>query len=102
MRTLLSPNEAVIALSGDLDISRTSELARLEKTLEEPESVVFDLSNVDYVDTTFLRFLMAVKRHANKTQSTAIKIVGTNPRVRRVFEVTGLTRTFNIDKPLSP
>jgi len=40
------------------------------------ESVVIDVTNVQYVDTTFLRFLL---------------------RLRRIFEVTGLMRFFDVE-----
>lgn len=103
MTSLASSVEAVIRLSGDLDISRASELSRLEKMLAESESVVFDLSKVDYVDTTFLRFLVTLKRHTNKMQPSAIKLVGLSDRLRRIFEVTGLTCIFErVEGPPQP
>ena len=88
----------VVTLSGDIDITRAFELRQLEKRLVEPESVIFDVSKVDFVDSTFLRFLMDVKRHTNKNQRSSIKIVGVSDRVRRIFEVTGLTKMFELEQ----
>lgn len=88
----------VVTLSGDIDVTRAGELRRLAKCLLEPDSVIFDVSKVAFVDSTFIRFLLDLKRHVNKTQRSSIKIVGITPRVRRIFEVTGLTKIFELEK----
>ncbi len=89
--------EPQVTMSGDIDITQASELSRLEKRLLEPEAVVIDVSKVDYVDTTFLRFLVNLKHHTNKINKSSIKIVGVGPRLRRIFEVTGLMRQFDVE-----
>jgi anti-sigma B factor antagonist len=89
--------EPQVTLSGDIDTASGPELSRLEKRLAEPDAIVIDVSKVDYVDTTFIRFLVNLKHHTNKVDKSSIKIVGVSPRLRRIFEVTGLMRQFDIE-----
>lgn len=89
--------ERHVKMSGNIDMTCAPELSRLEKRLAEPGFVVFDISNVEYVDTTFLTFLVKLRHHANKADRSSIKIVGANSRLRRIFEVTGLARLFQFE-----
>lgn len=89
--------EPMVKMSGDIDITCGPELSKLEKQLVKSDSVVIDVSNVHYVDTTFLRFLLRLRRHANKTEPSSIKVVGAGPRLRRIFEVTGLMTLFYVE-----
>ena len=84
-------------MSGEFDITRAQELSQIEDRLVEPDCVVLDLSNVKYIDTTFLRFLINLKRHANKVDRSAVKIVGANAHIQRVLTVTGLSMLFVIE-----
>lgn len=90
------PVEPMVTMSGDIDITCGPELSKLEKRLVKSDSVVIDVTNVHFVDTTFLRFLLRLRRHANKTERSAIKVIGVRPRLRRIFEVTGLMRLFDV------
>jgi anti-anti-sigma factor len=77
-------------------ISHVSDLAPAS------EGVIIDLSNVEAVDTTFLRFLVDLKRHADELQQSPIKLVGVSHRVRRTFEVTGLAKFFEFENAALP
>jgi anti-anti-sigma factor len=90
-------NASLVKLSGDIDMSCAEELLRLEKALTQPAQVIFDVSELGYVDTTFLRFLVHVKHQANKTASNAIKLTGVRKGLRRVMEITGLSRRFVLE-----
>lgn len=91
------PSEPTVKMSGDIDITCGPELIRLEKRLVKSDFVIIDVSNVDYVDTTFLRFLLKLRRHENKSEHSAIKVIGVGHRLRRIFEITGLTRLFDLE-----
>ena len=85
---------SVIRFAGEVDISCSEELDRLEDGLTEPECIVFDVSDLEYVDTTFLRFLLRLKNHANKQQQCSVTLLGMNEKLRRVLEATGLSSRF--------
>ena len=59
------------------------------------EKFIFDLKSCDFIDSTFLSVLVtSYKRIAeNKGQ---LKIVGFKPAVRSMFELTRLTKIFDI------
>lgn len=80
-----------IAISGDIDLSSADELFRLEERLFGRQSIVLDVTELKHVDSTFLRFLVKLKA---RDQSTTVKLVGVKPQLRRILEITGLSRTF--------
>lgn len=51
--------------------------------------VVMDVAQLKYADTTFLRFLLGLKK-----DGADVRLAGLNRRCRRVFDVTGLTQHF--------
>lgn len=89
--------EVQVKLCGEIDISSAGELSRMGEQLLEPERVIFDVSGLEYADTTFLRFLIHLRNHTNKTQSGAVKLVGVSRRLRRILDVTGLSHLFALE-----
>jgi anti-anti-sigma factor len=51
------------------------------------EPVLFDLSNVEYVSSAFLRLCVLTCR---KCGAQGFRIVNVNPTVKRVFKIAGL------------
>ena len=95
--TLVSHDKGFIRLSGDIDLMWASKLKRLEKHLLNQDFLVIDLSDVTYVDTTFLSFLRRLKNQPNKNMRSSIKLVGFNHKFRRIIEVTGFANLFEIE-----
>jgi len=93
----LVANELIVRLSGEIDLSRVPNLVRLEKQLSKEDSVVIDLSDVTYFDTTFLRFLRNLRKQPNKGDRSSIKIVGFHNKFRRIFELTGFSKIFDVE-----
>jgi anti-anti-sigma factor len=65
--------------------------------MQPKELVVVDVSGVEHVDPVLLRFLANLYRDTTKAQSSPVKLVGVKPRLRRVLEITGLMRMFEIE-----
>lgn len=84
----------VIHISGDVDYNRAPELAQIENELAGSSNVVLDVGDVKYVDTTFLRFLLRLRTHSNKSTRESVRLMRATRRLRRLLEVTGLSRTF--------
>lgn len=68
----------------------------LLKNIEEgKKNVIVDLSNAEFVDSSFLGALVAGLKKATM-MSGDLKIVGLQPPVRAMFELTRLYRIFDI------
>ena len=87
----------VIRISGDVDIFSEDALKQIERQLEASPNVVIDAENMRYVDTAFLRFLLRVRNHPNKGTRSSVRIVHPTRQLRRVMEVTGLSRVFTLE-----
>jgi anti-sigma B factor antagonist len=86
----------VVRLHGDLDLVVADECrAALAEPLSGPEkNVVFDLSDLEFVDSTGLRLLVDM-RLAAQGHGKQVRIGDVSPSVLKLFEVTGLTSWFD-------
>ena len=83
-------DEVTLAISGRLDSVSQSELTQgLEKVFETSvASLIFDLSELDYVSSAGLRVLLAAQKKIGSLGAT-MKIVGANESVKEIFQITG-------------
>ena len=87
----------VLAVQGEVDVSTAPELReRLLALAEAGRTVaVVDLSEVSFVDSTALGVLVSgVKRL--RSAGGDLRLVVTQPRIAKVFEITGLNDVFRI------
>lgn len=86
-----------IRLSGELDISTAAkvedELARIEPN--RPETILLDLRNLAFMDSTGLRLLIAADTRA-RNQGRKLTIVKGPEPVQRVFRITRLEERLEI------
>ncbi len=87
----------VVRISGDVDVFSEDALKQLERELEATPNVVIDVENMRYVDTAFLRFLLRVRQQPNKGERSSVRILHATRQLRRVMEVTGLSRVFTLE-----
>ncbi len=87
------PKRATVEFSADFKEKL------LEKIVNETANVVVDLSNVEFVDSSFLGALVAGLKRATMRDGD-LKIVGLQPPVRSMFELTRLYRIFEIFETL--
>lgn len=88
------PREAVVALSGEIDLSvRDDLLNTLCSTIATAGAtrVVVDLAQVSFMDSTGLHVLIAARERALGS-GVAFQVVGAAGIVLRVLEVTGLQK----------
>ncbi|PIU68990.1 MAG: anti-sigma B factor antagonist [Armatimonadetes bacterium CG07_land_8_20_14_0_80_40_9] len=86
-----------INLEGEIDVYTSPKLK--EKILELIDggevSFVVNLERVTYIDSTGLGVLIgALKRTREKRGS--LYLIYSNPRLKRIFEITGLDKNFSI------
>ena len=92
-QTTVTGDVAVVALSGELDVAGS---ALLEHELERidvdhsPRTLVLDLSDLDFMDSTGLRLVVLADSHAREN-GRRFALVRGKPDVQRVFEITRMT-----------
>jgi anti-sigma B factor antagonist len=92
-------DRAVVTLRGEHEAYSADRLARrLEALLDERIGVTVDLSGAAFIDSTVVGTLLAAKRQADARSLPFVLVLGegTGWPVRRILEVTGLDRTFDI------
>ncbi len=87
----------VIAASGEIDVAAAPALrTRLTELVEDGDvQVVVDLEEVDFIDSTGLGVLVGAVRRA-RSAAGDLRLVCTNSRLLKVFDVTGLDEVFTI------
>ncbi len=87
----------VLVVHGEIDVSTAPELhARLRDLVEQGHAVVIvDLSDVLFVDSTALSVLVSA-RAQQRERGGDLRLVITEPRVLKVFAITGLHDLFSI------
>lgn len=91
----------IITLSGQYDIYREPELRRLIAPAKSEESVILDLTEVEYLDSTTLGVLAGIRTERRKSGLAPPHFVVASERLRRIFAVTGLDREWAIHRTLS-
>lgn len=83
----------IVHLSGDADLFSSSLLKReISSQMENVQAIVFDLENLDFADSYFIRLLVHLRKRLGGISS--VTVVNPKPIVKRVFEVTGLDALF--------
>ncbi len=87
----------VLALSGDVDLHRSVEMRErlLEVMNEKPETMVINLSQVDFMDSSGLATLVEAMQ-LSRRYGGQIKLVGVQQRVRSILEISRLDSIFPI------
>ncbi len=95
--TRQGPGEVpVVAVNGEVDVYAAPALRdRLTELLQDGSSVVVDLSEVGFLDSTGLGALVAA-RTAAAEQGAALPLVCTHQRILKLFTITGLDDVFRI------
>src|SRR3712207_2385604 len=88
---------AVLALRGELDVESGPKLreALLEAIGQDGRRVVVDLEGVDFIDSAGLGVLVGGLKRARSNDGDLV-LVATGRNILKVFEITGLTRVFEL------
>ena len=86
---------AVLAVSGEVDVATVPRLREQLHGLVASGTprIVVDLDAVDFLDSTGLGVLVGALKRV-RANGGELALVCTSPRIRKVFEVTGLTKVF--------
>ena len=88
---------AVLAVSGEVDVATVPRLREQLHGLVAQGSnrIIVDLDGVDFLDSTGLGVLVGALKRV-RSNDGELSLVCTQPRIRKVFEVTGLTKVFSL------
>jgi anti-sigma B factor antagonist len=97
LRTSVVEGVSVIGVSGDVDVSSSPALRdRLTDVLDSGGgTVVVDLSDVTFLDSTGLGTLVGAFKHAEE-RGGSLPIVCPHERILKLFRITGLDTVFTI------
>ena len=88
--TSQSKGYPVLALSGEADLTVTTDLRRALDLLEKQgDRVIVDLSDVTYIDSSALGVLIAYSARLHE-RGAALVIVSDRDGLRRIFQTRGL------------
>jgi anti-anti-sigma factor len=86
-----SPSEAVVSLTGEIDLSSAPRLSSVVTDLlaESPPRVVLDMAEVTFCDSQGLGTLVVLSRKATMAQSYLV-LINVGDFLLRVLDITGL------------
>lgn len=91
------PSHALVMLEGELDLSTSSQLfaefAQLAR--DGIKHVALNLAELKFIDSSGLSVIIAEHKRA-ESMGGELVIFSPQPKVRRLFEVTGLDEFLNI------
>jgi anti-sigma B factor antagonist len=93
----LDGDVTVIALAGEVDLYTAPEFkeALLEAIADGPKTVVVDLTDTTFIDSTTLGVLVGGLKRLRPDGRT-LALVCSDPNITKIFEITGLDKVFPI------
>jgi anti-sigma B factor antagonist len=97
LETSTQGDATVVSLRGEIDVYTAP---RLRQTLidlisEGATDIVVDMSGVDFLDSTGLGVLVGGLKRV-KAKEGSLKLVVTQEKILKIFDITGLTKVFPI------
>jgi anti-anti-sigma factor len=90
---------AYVTLDGDLNYTRSKEVAVLLPDAGEVEHVVINCARAEFMDSFVMGMLVQLRRDfvaAGRDPQNLVIVLPASGTIRRAFEITGLTRIFSI------
>ncbi len=88
---------AVLTAEGEIDIATAPRLREqlIGMVNDGANQIVVDLSGVDFIDSTGLGVLIGALKRV-RTNDGDLALVCSEPRVLKIFEITGLLNVFAV------
>ena len=84
-----SATAATVIVRGEIDLESSAALVDAFAGLGQPEAVHLDLGDVEYMDSTGLRAVLAARAEL-ESRGARLDVVRASSIVARLFEITGL------------
>jgi anti-sigma B factor antagonist len=91
------PGASIVDLNGEIDVYTSP---KVKETISElidkgHYALVINLENVRYIDSTGLGVLIGGLKRVRE-HSGSVNLVCTNPQIKKIFDITGLSKIFGI------
>jgi len=85
----------ILAVSGEVDVATAPRLREvlIDLVNKGQHRIVVDLGGVDFLDSTGLGVLVGALKRV-RTHDGELALVCAEPRILKIFEITGLTKVF--------
>lgn len=92
----------VVAVGGEIDVATAPQLREcLHRVIAQGDPViVLDLLEVSFLDSTALGVLVGALKRCRELGGE-LHVVVADPRIMKIFEITGLTKVFPISESLA-
>jgi anti-anti-sigma factor len=96
--TLDLEESTVIRFEGRMDTAKCAQIeAETKERVTRPvTSVVFDLKDVEFISSAFLRLCIYAHKQAGEE---GFQIINVDPSIKRVFKIAGLDMMLRNDSP---
>ena len=86
-----------VKLVGDLDVYSEEDFKEfIEEKIDANKDLVFDLEDLDYLDSTGLGMFMLIY-NKQKENGKSVKIINTKENIKKLFKITDLTALFDME-----
>jgi anti-sigma B factor antagonist len=87
----------VLSVVGELDMEVSPQLRRrlVELTERHPETIIVDLSEVNFMDSSGLAVLSSIRMRIKPTGGRLVLVVA-HPPVARLFQLSAMDKLFTI------
>lgn len=87
----------IIKISGRFDFGVHQDIRKATELVDTGvKKIVLDMGAVDYVDSSALGMLLVLRDKVGENKS-AVRIKGTKPDVRKIFEIANFDQLFTIE-----
>ncbi|MDU9389203.1 STAS domain-containing protein [Pseudomonas japonica] len=84
-----------IRIKGRFDFGKHQEFRESYERRNRPDSVVIDLKDATYMDSSALGMLLLLRDHAGGDQAQ-ISVINTNSDVRKILAISNFEKLFEI------
>jgi anti-sigma B factor antagonist len=94
-----SPAAPVVVVRGELDVATSPQLRNQLHSLiaRGARDITLEFGGVSFVDSSGLGVLVGTYKRLREEGDRSMRIVGAQPSVRKVFEITGLEAALLVD-----
>ncbi|OGT98503.1 MAG: hypothetical protein A2298_05130 [Gammaproteobacteria bacterium RIFOXYB2_FULL_38_6] len=96
MKYIVEDNQLTLNFNGRIDTQASMELEpEIDVLLDQhhPDTVCFDLHDVGYVASAFLRIC---SKTAKKIGKEKFSIINTSPAIKKIFKIAGLEEALHV------
>lgn len=88
-----------VEIGGEIDVASSSDVHEaIGSVVDDAERLTIDLSKTTFIDSSGLGVLVGAVKRAREQGHDGVRLRGLQEPVQRVFEITGLTELFELER----